>query len=205
MSEWLNDGVVRENIAKSFGTHPTSDFTTVLTSPTLTLQMFSWMPHQAALPHHGSHDLVDISRRAHPARSNVTHTNLRGNGLYLVRSQAEFTISWNRFLNHAPCTWAFESERRFWSIIGCLCGQPPPVHCINTGSLVAPRLCICAWKLVTRRTRFWGGLGECNEARRVVRRGGAWVVTTGMFWVQTCFERKPNTSPTSRTNFLNHP
>ena len=31
---------------------------------------------------------------------------------------------------------------------------------INTGSLVSPRLCTCAWKLVTRRTRFWG---ETNE------------------------------------------
>ena len=50
-------------------------------------------------------------------------------------------------------------------------------------------------------------LGGCNERRRVVRRGGAWVVTTGMFWVQTCFERKPHTALAlqSRTNFLNHP
>ena len=48
-------------------------------------------------------------------------------------------------------------------------------------------------------------LGGCKERRRLFRLGGAWGVTTGVFWVHTCFERKPHTSPTSRTNFLNHP
>ena len=57
---------------------------------------------------------------------------------------------------------------------------------------------------------FLGATNEILTWVDVMRRGasfagGAWGVTTGVFWVQACFGRKPHTSPTSRTNFLNHP